>query len=214
MKGEAGEDAKPVVIEDEFFKRILPDLRDLAELKLALHARYLAAHLGTPAIPVAMFMSPEVVRSVAGTHSPEPGVDRVRRAIDRAVANGVLLRLTVESTQGTGIFVLPATPQNRQLVERAVHDAAVAEALGLPSDFEASLYRPNIYAVYERHIGPLTPLVAEQLREAERSYPRTWVEQAILEAAQYKRRSWRYIEAILSQWEERGAPPEAPRIPL
>jgi DnaD/phage-associated family protein len=214
MKAEASEEAESVEIGDEFFTEDLPRIRDLSELKVALHVWYLASRLGTLAVRKSELATPDLVRSIVGTDSPEPGLERLWRAVDRAVANGVLLRLKVRRNEERETFLLPATRRSRVLVERAAHDDQAAESIGLPPDFDATLYRPNVFAVYERLIGPLTPLVAEQLREAERSYPRSWVEQAIAEAAHYQRRSWRYIEAILTQWEERGAPPEAPRSSL
>jgi DnaD/phage-associated family protein len=210
MKAEANENTASVGIAAEFFTDQLPGIRDLAELKVVLHVWFLSARLGTPAVRLSDLMTSQIVRSVVGAESPEPAVERLRRAVERAAANGVILRLTIRSEENTEAFLLPATRRNRETVERATHDHAAAQSLPLPTEFEASLYRPNVFAVYEQYIGPLTPLVAEQLREAERTYPRAWVEQAIREAAHYKRRSWRYINAILAQWEERGAPPEAP----
>src|SRR4051794_28785524 len=38
--------------------------------------------------------------------------------------------------------------------------------------------RPSIYSLYEQNVGLLTPLLAEQLGEAERRYPPDWIEAA------------------------------------
>ena len=38
--------------------------------------------------------------------------------------------------------------------------------------------RPSIFSLYEQNIGLLTPLLAEQLVEAERRYPAGWIEDA------------------------------------
>ena len=88
---------------------------------------------------------------------------------------------------------------------RAGESGTVLE-LGLPTDADISVYRPNVFAFYEQYLGPLTPLVADQLRDAERSYPRLWIEEAIIAAADSHTRSWRYIETMLTRWEETGAP--------
>ena len=62
----------------------------------------------------------------------------------------------------------------------------------------------NIFALYERNIGILTPMVADELREAERLYPESWIEEAFKEAAVLNKRSWRYVARILERWATEG----------
>jgi DnaD/phage-associated family protein len=64
--------------------------------------------------------------------------------------------------------------------------------------------RPNIFSLYEQNIGPLTPMIGDQLQEAERDYPAEWIEEAIQQAVKRNKRSWRYIEAILKRWQAEG----------
>jgi DNA replication protein len=64
--------------------------------------------------------------------------------------------------------------------------------------------RPDIYTLYEQNIGPLTPILSEKLREAERLYPAAWVEDAFTEAVNYNRRSWAYVARILENWATHG----------
>ena len=64
--------------------------------------------------------------------------------------------------------------------------------------------RPGIYALYEQNIGLLTPILAEQLQDAERRYPVEWIELAFGEAVSNNKRSWRYIERILERWAAEG----------
>jgi len=64
--------------------------------------------------------------------------------------------------------------------------------------------RPNVFALYEQNIGPLTPLIGEQLRAAEQDYPPEWIEEAIRLAVERNARNWRYIAAILQRWEAEG----------
>jgi DNA replication protein DnaD len=40
--------------------------------------------------------------------------------------------------------------------------------------------------------------------EAEETYPMVWIEQAIRIAVENNVRRWRYVEAILQSWKERG----------
>jgi len=58
--------------------------------------------------------------------------------------------------------------------------------------------RPNIFILYEQNIGLLTPPIADELRQAEQTYPAGWIEEAFREAVSLNKRSWRYIRAILT----------------
>ncbi len=64
--------------------------------------------------------------------------------------------------------------------------------------------RPNIFALYEQNIGLLTPLIAEDLKDAVNHYPEEWIEDAFREALQHNKRKWSYISAILRRWETEG----------
>ena len=57
--------------------------------------------------------------------------------------------------------------------------------------------RPNIFMLYEQNIGALTPLIADQLRDAEQEFPPQWIEEAFAEAVKQNARSWAYVKKIL-----------------
>jgi DnaD/phage-associated family protein len=64
--------------------------------------------------------------------------------------------------------------------------------------------RPEVFGVYEREIGALTGMIAQELISAETEYPPGWIEQAIHEAATNNKRSWKYAQAILKRWKVEG----------
>ena len=64
--------------------------------------------------------------------------------------------------------------------------------------------RQNIFRLYEENIGPLTPLIADALKDAEETYSPEWIAEAIDLAVRNNKRSWRYCEAILKRWKEEG----------
>jgi DNA replication protein len=200
-----------VAVPAEFFEEVLPRSRDLAELKVTLHVIGEAARAALGRVALQDLLSAPILRSVAGSSSPEPAEDRLLRGLDRALVSGSLLRLTVNAGNGPEVFLLPATRRNRDLIERLRGDDSEAAAkLGLGESAQATVFRPNLFAFYEQHIGTLTPLVAEQLRDAERSYPRAWIEAAIRTAVHYNKRNWRYVEAVLTRWEATGVPDGIP----
>ena len=71
-------------------------------------------------------------------------------------------------------------------------------------NIQVQIERPNIFVLYEQNIGLLSPLIADQLRDAADQYPPDWIEAAFREAVQQNKRKWSYISAILRRWETEG----------
>jgi DnaD/phage-associated family protein len=65
--------------------------------------------------------------------------------------------------------------------------------------------------LYEQNIGALTPMMAEELMEAERIYEASWIEDAFREAVKADVRKWKYVRAILERWKKEGRGDEASR---
>ncbi|MCJ7654855.1 MAG: DnaD domain protein, partial [Dehalococcoidia bacterium] len=63
---------------------------------------------------------------------------------------------------------------------------------------------PGIFSLYEQNIGMLTPMIAEELQDAEKLYPAEWIESAFKEAVALNKRSWKYIARILERWAIEG----------
>ena len=47
-------------------------------------------------------------------------------------------------------------------------------------------------------------MISQTLQEAEKLYPGEWIEEAIRTAVLKNARNWRYVEAILRSWKEKG----------
>jgi DnaD/phage-associated family protein len=62
----------------------------------------------------------------------------------------------------------------------------------------------DIFTLYEENIGMLTPMIAEELKEAEELYPESWIRDAIREATKQGKHKWSYISAILERWSAEG----------
>ena len=63
---------------------------------------------------------------------------------------------------------------------------------------------PDIFTLYEENIGMLTPMVAEELREAEKLYPEEWIRDSVKEAVLNNKRNIKYILKILENWAAKG----------
>jgi DnaD/phage-associated family protein len=62
----------------------------------------------------------------------------------------------------------------------------------------------EIFTLYESEIGILTPLIADAIQDAEKTFPAGWLPAAIHEAALNNKRNWKYCEAILKRWKVEG----------
>ncbi|PWH14013.1 MAG: hypothetical protein DDG60_08755, partial [Anaerolineae bacterium] len=124
-------------------------------------------------------------------------VTQVDAGLEKAFQRGTLLK--VESSFGD-LWMLNS-PRGRATAE-ALRNAAEATLHRLPPP--TPLPRPNIFQIYEENIGPLTPMMAETLIDAEREYSAEWLAEAIRIALERNIRNWKYIAAILRRWKEEG----------
>jgi DnaD/phage-associated family protein len=124
-------------------------------------------------------------------------------ALQRAVARGSLLKAELPGENGSQAYYFLNSPRGRTAVD------AIARGAWQPSGdpqqpIALDLERPNIYRLYEENIGPLTAMIAENLKDAEKTYPNDWIEEAVRIAVENNVRRWSYIQAILRSWQEEG----------
>jgi DNA replication protein len=164
-----------ISLPDSFFTQEVPKIQDLAELKIVLYVSYLM--LRKPAHP--QFVTYKELKAESYRLSAELGEETLRQALDSAVKHGILLHSTL-NINGMLEDVYSLTVDSRQ-----------------PPTI-------NIFALYEQNIGMITPMIAEELKEAEKIYPPQWIEEAFKEAVTLNKRSWRYIARILERWASEG----------
>lgn len=191
-----------------FFIELLPQIDDLVELKVTLYAlwqldrmegelRYLQAE---------DFSEDEVFMQGLG----EGAQQSLEQGLSKAVERGTLLGADVELEGAARRLYFLNSAKGREAVE------AISKGDWQPSGeerypIELSQERPNIFALYEQHIGPLTPMIAETLQEAEDQYPAAWIEEALRIAVENNVRKWAYIEAILKDWQKGGRDERRPQ---
>ncbi len=187
-----------------FFSELLPAIDSLVELKITLYAfwalgrkegrfRYLRRE--------EMAADKELLASLAvGGLQPQAALDD---ALERAVARGTLLRVAPQGGEPIGPLYFLNSPKGRAGVAAIEQGAWQPQGEGGPP-IELAAERPNVFRIYEQNIGPLTPMIAETLRDAEETYPSAWIEDAMRIAVENNVRKWRYVEAILEDWRLRG----------
>jgi len=164
-----------ISLPDSFFTQVMPKIQDLAELKVVLYVAYLI--LRKP--DHTHFVTYKELKAESCRLSAELGEETLRQALDSAVEHDALLHSTLNINEMLE-DVYSLTVDSRQ-----------------PPTI-------NIFALYEQNIGMITPMIAEELKEAEKIYPPQWIEEAFKEAVTLNKRSWRYIARILERWASEG----------
>ena len=186
-----------------FFSELLPAIDDLDELKLTLYffwALYQQEETYRYVLLREVLSDAHFLRSI--DPDPQRATERIKTALERAVERGTLLRATVAGVEGEETLYLMNTPRGRAALQ------AIQTGTFQPGNRETPVAligeRTNLFALYEQNIGPLTPLIGDILRQAERDYPSAWIKEAIQIAVEQNKRSWKYIEAILRRWQAEG----------
>jgi len=188
---------------DLFFSELLPLIDDLAELKVTLHVLWRLYHKkgAHQYVTLTELLGDGTLlrglQSLAG--APE---DTLRQGLRRAVSRGTLLHLEA-SESGEHVY-LANSPRGRQSLEQALLGDWTPTEGAEWVEPAAPQERPNIFELYEQNIGLLQPIIAEQLQEAEQTYPADWIDEAFRIAVERNVRNWKYISRILERWASEG----------
>jgi DNA replication protein len=208
MKGFSGFPAGKVhftPLPNLFFSKLLPAIDDLAELKVTLHIFWLLHQKkGYPRYVSRRELEADgvLLGGLRGTGQEPEGC--LGQALERAVARGTLLHVTAQQGDERDDWYFMNTDVGRRTVDKIRRGELELEAVVSPSEVRLEVERPNIFVLYEQNIGLLTPLIAEELRDAEKTYPADWIEEAFRIAVEHNARRWRYVRSVLERWATEG----------
>lgn len=187
-----------------FFSELLPTVDHLGELKLTLYSFWaLAQKEGRfKYLRQSEIAADEIfMQSLdAEGHDAE---EILADALERTVSRGTLLKAVLSFSDGEEALYFLNTPRGRAAID-GIGRGDWRPTGSEDQPVELKIERPNIFVLYEQNIGALTPMIADRLREAEETYPATWIEDALRIAVENNVRKWRYVEAILEDWNKRG----------
>ncbi len=189
-----------------FFSQLLPQIDDIAELKTTLHIFWSLYHRrGYPKfVTLHELLGDKALMSGLGDG------ETLRQGLKRATSRGTLLHLTLDWEGEREDLYFSNTEADRKAVARITSGEMSLGALPRREPCLETPERPNIFTIYEENIGMLTPMIAEELKEAEGLYPASWIESAFREAVSRNKRNWRYISRILERWASEGKENGAP----
>ena len=189
-----------------FFSSLLPQISDMGELKTTLHVlATLYQKKGYPRFVTygELLASKSLMRSLKD--KAESAEKALKSALEIAAKRGTFLHLALTRPGTTEDIYLLNTATDREVAAKIQSGELALPGLKARGQAYTELEEPpDIFTLYEQNIGMLTPMIAEELREAEKVYPLDWVREAIREAVALNKRSWRYIAAILERWSAEG----------
>ena len=185
---------------------LLERIDDLAELKCTLRViSLLSQKRGYPRfLTLCEIQADETLARAMPDDDEDKASDAIAEALRCAVRRGTLAyNLIDDQDRAQPIFGLN-TESDRAALARLANQPPPPDDLNDYQPTEVPLERPNIFEMYEQNIGLLSPIISDQLREAEAMYHEDWISDAFNEAVANNKRSWRYISAILERWEREG----------
>jgi DnaD/phage-associated family protein len=180
-----------------FFSELVPAIDDLAELKVTLHIFWLLAHSKSASIRASELRADRTLAQSLKATDAKPEQE-LERALARAVERGTLLYL---ETADDDLYFLN-TERGRRTVEKM--ESVLESRSNFVPEPATATERSNVFTLYEQNIGLLTPMLAEELKEAEQQYPSEWIAEAFKLAVDNNKRRWSYARKILERWKTEG----------
>jgi DnaD/phage-associated family protein len=186
----------------ELFSEVIPAITLPSELKVTLQVFFRLSRQRAAPRRVSwddLAGDKTLRRSLRAVSKLRPVEELLAEGLEAAVRRGTLLHLTVPADGRVANWYLVNTAANQSWAEQL----AAAQAALAPAG-EPVIERPTLIGLYEQNIGLVTPMLVDELREAEERYPRDWIEEAMREAVRANARSWRYIRKVLERWAANG----------
>ena len=191
-------------IPEQFFRHVLLNIDNLDELKLTLYIFWRLEHM-EGSFHYLRFS--DLTKDLQLVQSMEKDSDKahtaLQAALKRAVKHGTLLQADISNDKGQEKIICLNSPKGRA-VTASIQRGEWRATDSLDQHIVIYSEQPNIFQLYEANIGLLTPMIADALRDAEKTYQANWIEDAFRIAVERNKRNWRYIEAILHRWQEGG----------
>ena len=198
--------AEVTPIPNLFFTAVMPQINGVVELKAILYVFWLLSRRrGYPQFVTysELLSDPILMGGIDGAAGSKDEV--LRQALDQVVQYGVMLHLGIDRNgqQEDAYFI------NSEAAKEAISKIQQGKfpqlVLSSRKAEKAETKPPSdIFSLYEQNIGMLTPMIAEELQDAEKLYPTEWIESAFREAVALNKRSWKYIARILERWAIEG----------
>jgi DNA replication protein len=184
------------------FSSLAGQINDIVELKTLLHIfEILYLKKGSPRYITAdeLLVHPSLVQDLKQITRAS-----LVQALEALVDKGILIKQPVVNLNERLLYFINNAP-NRAIVEKIRNSEISFEGFPAPPlPPPPAATPPDIFTLYEENVGLITPLIADELKEAQNNYPEGWIKEAIKEAVKLNKRNWKYISRILERWSTEG----------
>lgn len=183
----------------DFVDHVLPQITSLVELKVTLHVFAIVTRQTVRPRRVSWDMlcdDATLIQSLQATAVHARARDLLAEGLSAAVQRGTLMHVVRADAHGRAV--------NWYLVRTDANAAWAARHDGILDSTDPVPVPVGVVAVYEQHIGVVSPIILAEIQQAQQRYPDTWIVDAIHEAVVANVHSWRYIAKILARWARDG----------
>lgn len=195
-------------VPNPLFGPLLEQIEDLAELKVTLRAMWLLHRKRNRRHMLSqgeLLNDRSLLRGLA--IQGKDAEAEILRGLRLAVERRTFLVYQPPDSSPEGEYYLLNTESNHSMLDRlraeGISGSWEEEPMTPDPPMEPE-QKPNIFALYEDNVGMLSPILTEELKEAEELYAWSWIREAFEIAVTENKRSWRYIAGILRRWAAEG----------
>ncbi len=189
-------------VPDLFFARLLPEIDSLVELKVTLHFLWTHYRQARQVIAKNELLADETLAQSLALIN-EDIEHALTQGLNRAVGRGTLLYVQLENKDGLHDLYFLNSERGRQ-AQAKIEEGEVGVVAVSGLEIAPPAKRPNIFELYEDNIGLISPILADELKDAENTYPPEWIEDAFKIAVENNVRKWSYIRAVLERMASAG----------
>lgn len=187
-----------------FMNALMPGM-DNPELKTMLYIfQTIYGKKGTPRFASLSGLLSNAALIASMKAEGKTGAETVKSALDMAEKRGAIISLEVVQDGKNELLYFLNTPSDREAIERIQSGELKLPKMEAVKPAEPPTEQKDIFSLYEENIGMLTPMIAEEIKDALTQYPEEWIRDAVREAVDNNKRKWSYISRILERWTTEG----------
>jgi DnaD/phage-associated family protein len=188
-------------VPNTFINNLLPQIEDIGELKVTLYImEALYNKKGYPRCVSFNELAADASLS-SNFNNAEAPLDELKKALKLATEHKTIIGL---STENGDIYFLNSEVDRQAIGKIQSGELKLTGVKTAPPEMVNMEEQINVFAIYEENIGLLTPMIAEELKDAMKLYPENWIADAIKEAVKQNARKLSYITAVLERWSKEG----------
>lgn len=194
-----GQKARMTKIPGAFFSEVLPDITSMAEMKVTLYCFWWMQHQDDAVYLREQDFMADPIFMAGLAHRRDDQQQALQEGLELASTRGTLIKVLLETQQQRSEAYYLINTARGQAAAEAMEQGRWQPEYDPKVALDLRVERPTIFTLYEQNIGPLTPLIADRLRDLSAEVGDARIEEAIGIAVQNNARKMAYIEAVINR---------------